>query len=185
MIFPSLLLALPALLPLAAAAPVRRDANSINAALAVVSNRLVSLDSKINRFTGGVTPGEAIAAVEIQERGVELQQDLGAAANAVDQSAPLTDGESASVARAVASLAGNLYRVLDSLDRKRGEFNRPILDAKLASSRVKTALQGLKSVTNDLGDALALKFSASIGRAAPLVMSAINWHLDRAVEIYG
>lgn len=175
-------LVIPLLITVAAASPVRRDANSINAALSTITNQLVTMKTTLDGFNGGVQG--TLTALKIQGQATDLQKDIQAAATAAKNSAPLNDQDSSTVAFSITALTTKIYDVLDAIVAKKPAFDKAILGIGSASFLVKSDLKNLKAATDDFGAALTDKFVKAVKDVSPLVISAIDFHFDQALKVY-
>ncbi|GAB0135749.1 hypothetical protein EsDP_00004076 [Epichloe bromicola] len=175
-------LMVPLLAVVAAASPLRRDGNGINAALAKISKQLVEMDETLGTFNRGLAG--TVIALKIQGQATALQKGIESATSTTKKSAELDKEESTSVAFSVNSLTKNIYRVLDRLVEKKPDFDKAIFGVGSASGLVKQDLQNLQKATGDFGAALTDKFVGDVRSVSPLVVSAINHHFEEALKVY-
>jgi hypothetical protein len=175
-------LLVPVLATAAMASPGRRDAKSINAALDTISKQLTTMNTTLNGFKVG--HDVTITALKIQGQAMDLQKDIEAAAAAAKSSALLNDQDSADVALAVTGLTGGIYDVLDNIVLKKAVFDKAILGVGSASCLVKNDMNKFNNATDGFGAALTGKFVKSVKNVAPLVVSAIDFHFERALKVY-
>ncbi|OAQ60429.1 hydrophobic surface binding protein A domain-containing protein [Pochonia chlamydosporia 170] len=162
--------------------PVPRDVNSINAALDTISKQLVTMNTTLNGFNGGLQG--TLTALKIQGQATDLQKAIQAATTAAKSSGPLNDQDSATVAFGITSLTGKIYDVLDNIVAKKPAFDKAILGVGSASFLVKSDLKGLKDATDTFGAALTDKFVKAVKDVSPLVISAIDFHFEQAQKVY-
>ncbi|KAK2609364.1 hypothetical protein QQS21_002145 [Conoideocrella luteorostrata] len=180
MLFLPLLLQL--LVCVVATTPVRRDGESITAALETISKQLVTVNNTLNTFNGGLAGTKT--ALQIQGQVVTLQKDIDGATATSSKSAALNDEESASVAVSINSLTHDIFDVLDNITRKKPQFDKAILGIASASFLVKSDLQHLQKATDEFGAALTEKLVKSIKDVAPLLISSIDFRFQRALKVY-
>ncbi len=158
-----------------------RDGKSIVDALSTISDQLKTMDSTLDKISGG---GSLDAAVEFQGQATELGKEIETATGAAKDSAALSDEESSSVAYAVVDLTDGIYSVLDKTALKRGIFDKITVDDKPVTGLVKTELQNLQNATDVFGATLTDKFVKDIKNVAPLLVSAIDFHFYEAIQAY-
>lgn len=73
--------------------------------------------------------------------------------------------------------------MLDLLVSKKAAFDAT-LPGGAASALVKMDLQQLKNATDDLASKLTPKFVASVQKLSPLLVSNIDYHFVRAINVY-
>lgn len=82
-------------LALASPAIVKRDATSINQAIAYINSNITQVNNTLNTFT---KPKDAVTALEIKVQSDDLTKSVSNAASVASASEPLDDDQSFSVA---------------------------------------------------------------------------------------
>ncbi|KAH7360927.1 hydrophobic surface binding protein A-domain-containing protein [Rhexocercosporidium sp. MPI-PUGE-AT-0058] len=156
-----------------------RDASTILTSLNTLSTDLSTLQKNLQTFQGGVLSlGQAL---QIQTQATQLVSDTKNAASASSSSAPLDDAGTRSVAFKIIAISQQIFSVLDLLVTKKGAFESTLPGA---SKLVENDLEMLKNGTDDLAAKLTPKFVPSVQKLAPLLVSDIDFHFVRAIDVY-
>lgn len=156
----------------------KRDFNTILLDGIKIIGDLNDLTAKLSAFNGDIT-----AALNILSSTDKLNTDLKATSQAVADTPSLTTDQGNLLAQTVASLQNPIYNVLDLLQAKRPSF-QTVAGFVPTGSIVLQRLQTLKNTTDIFGDNLIPKLPTEIKRVAPLLVSDIDYHFIRAIQLY-
>jgi hypothetical protein len=161
---------------------IPRDGAQINAAVGAISDQLVTLNGTLNEFEAGLEG--TFVALKILQQASDLNTDVETATNVAQESAPLSDADSSSVAFSVVSLSAKVYDVLDNIVAKKPEFDKAILGIGSGSFLVRSNLQTLRNSTSEFGTAVTAKLVESLRDVAPLVIASVDFHFAQALRVY-
>ncbi|PWY93564.1 antigenic cell wall galactomanno protein [Aspergillus sclerotioniger CBS 115572] len=169
---------------LATAAPnlTKRDATSVISAVTTISTQLITLNTTVSNYPGGIEG--TLSALQIQAETIQLEVDLKSAIIATRQSANFTDAESQKVAQAFITLEPQIASTLGNIVSKKPDFDDGLLGIASLSFLVKFDLQELSSLSKSLGTAVQAKLSGTYAQLAPLVLDEIAKAFREAIAAY-
>ncbi|RAL05934.1 cell wall mannoprotein 1 family protein [Aspergillus ibericus CBS 121593] len=161
---------------------LKRDATSVVSAVNTISSQLLTLNTTVTSYPGGIEG--TLSALQIQAETIQLEFDLKTAIAVTRQSANFTDAESQSVAEAFVTLEPQIASTLDNIISKKADFDDGLLGIASLSFLVKFDLQELSALSSALGSAVQGKLSGVYAQLAPLVLDEISSAFKKAIAAY-
>ncbi|OJI91295.1 hypothetical protein ABZX51_004156 [Aspergillus tubingensis] len=162
--------------------PTKRDGSSVVSAVNTISTQLVTLNTTVSSYPGGIEG--TLSALQIQAETIQLEVDLKAAIKLTRQSANFTDTESQKVAEAFVTLEPQIASTLSNIVSKKSDFDDGLLGIASLSFLVKFDLQELSILSNALGSAVQDKLSGTYAELAPLILNEISTAFKKAIAAY-
>ncbi|KAL7661995.1 hypothetical protein ACMYSQ_001358 [Aspergillus niger] len=162
--------------------PVKRDASSFVSAVNTISTQLVTLNTTVSSYPGGIEG--TLSALQIQAETIQLEVDLKAAIKLTRLSANFTDTESQKVAEAFVTLEPQIASTLANIVSKKSDFDDGLLGIASLSFLVKFDLQELSILSKALGSAVQDKLSGTYADLAPLILNEISAAFKKAIAAY-
>ncbi|KAL3247309.1 hypothetical protein ABHI18_012457 [Aspergillus niger] len=162
--------------------PVKRDASSVVSAVNTISTQLVTLNTTVSSYPGGIEG--TLSALQIQAETIQLEVDLKAAIKLTRQSTNFTDTESQKVAEAFVTLEPQIASTLANIVSKKSDFDDGLLGIASLSFLVKFDLQELSILSKALGSAVQDKLSGTYADLAPLILNEISAAFKKAIAAY-
>ncbi|GCB22993.1 hypothetical protein AAWM_05878 [Aspergillus awamori] len=162
--------------------PVKRDASSVVSAVNTISTQLVTLNTTVSSYPGGIEG--TLSALQIQAETIQLEVDLKTAIRLTRQSANFTDTESQKVAEAFVTLEPQIASTLANIVSKKSDFDDGLLGIASLSFLVKFDLQELSILSKALGSAVQDKLSGTYADLAPLILNEISAAFKKAIAAY-
>ncbi|PYI04102.1 antigenic cell wall galactomanno protein [Aspergillus sclerotiicarbonarius CBS 121057] len=161
---------------------IKRDASGVVSAVNTISTQLITLNSTVSGYPGGIEG--TLSALQIQAETIQLEFDLKTAISVTRQSANFTDAESQTVAEAFVTLEPQIASTLANIVSKKPDFDDGLLGIASLSFLVKFDLQELSSLSSALGSAVQAKLSGTYAELAPLVLNEISSAFKSAIAAY-
>lgn len=172
-------------LPIALAAPtlIPRSATSIVNAINNIESKITTLNNTLNEFFPR-DPAALVVVLAVEAETTALGVAISQATAAADQTPPLNETDSTTVALATLGLEPDIFSLLTNIESKRPAFDTAILDIGSVSPLVLISLKQQAALSASLGQAIASKLTPDFATPAATVNAAIASAFAQAIQIY-
>jgi hypothetical protein len=157
-------------------------ADAIVAGIKNVTNDIVTINSTLNTFNGSLIG--TLTALQIQGQAQDLLSGIESTTATANATSVLGQADSITVTNSVTGLQPFVYSLIDNFVARHQAFETAVLGVASATSLVESDLTNIKNATDALGNAIISKLVPEIQKLAPLVTSEIDFHFQRALQVY-
>ncbi|ANB15137.1 hypothetical protein AWJ20_2759 [Sugiyamaella lignohabitans] len=187
--FSSLLAAAVAVVPaFAAPSPASPTAGASNAnqvvtALGAIQSQLVSLQSNVDNFDGGLF--DIVPLLNIQNGATTLGNKINSATSLIKkQPTAYSQSDTLTISTALLGFVPNINTTLVAIIDKKSVFDHSILDLVSVSWLVYNDITTLHTDTTNLANALQAKFDPVLVSAVTQIVNEINGWFSQAESVY-
>ncbi|KAL4919197.1 hydrophobic surface binding protein A-domain-containing protein [Aspergillus aurantiobrunneus] len=161
---------------------IKRDGAAVIDAVNTISESMVTLNSTVTSYQGGILG--TVTALKIEFQSVALSNDLRDAIAVTSDSANFTEDESLNVSAAFIDLQPNIFSTLDNIVAKKPQFDTGLLGIGSLAFLVRANLESQRDLAAELGEAVAGKLTPTYAGLAPLLNAQIADKFEEAIAVF-